>query len=201
MARSDFNRELERYLAARGEKKDWSLFVTKHKKKPEPVPENLKDDEVQVIDEPRRGFWERLFGGARSEALVSEDLTEEEMARLERMKREIDEVEEAEREHPEFREELEEERETLLERFFSFFRLAERRHKLEEKAAELDYLEEHVEPRMDEDVKRVLRIVHRWLGKLSKRQRDAFKKSADFAEYKALLEKYGVAKKSSDLKD
>lgn len=201
MARGDFNKELDRYLSSRGEKKDWTLFTKRKTKPPEPVPEDLKAGEVHVIEEQQPGFWERLFGGTRKEDLVSEDLSEEEMQRLERMKQEIDEVEEQERKHPEFTEELEEERETLLERFFAFFRLAERGHKLDKKAEELDYLEEHVEPRMDEDVKHVLKIVHHWLGKLSKRQREAFMKSNDFAEYKALLQKYGVAKKSADLED
>ncbi len=194
MGRSDFNRELDRYLAARGEKKDWSALLKR--RSPGPVPEGLRADAVKVIEEPRTGFWERLFGGRREE-LVEEDLSEDEKARLEIIQEEIGLVDAAEEAHPELAPELEEARESLLDRFFSFFRLAERQHRLDERADELELLEE-VEPRMDEDVKRVLKIVHRWLGKLSKRQRDAFKKSPDFAEYKALLEKYGVAKKSGD---
>ena len=40
----------------------------------------------------------------------------------------------------------------------------------------------------------MLKLVHKWLAKLPRRARDDFKKSNDFIEYKALLEKYGVAK-------
>ncbi len=126
---------------------------------------------------------------------MTEDLSDDEMARLEAMEVELERVERVEEAHPEMAPELEEVRESLLDRFFALFRGYQRKHRLDEKAEKMQYIEDEVIPRMDEDVKHVLKLVHKWLGRLPKRQKDEFKKSRDFIEYKALLEKYGVAKK------
>ncbi len=192
------NKDLDKYLNNRRSKEEGRFFsapkVKLVKEEPEEVPQDLRSDEVRVvINKP--GFWERMFGP--KEKIVEEDLSPEEMARLEAMEQEIEKVEEAEEAHPEMTEELEEVRESLLERFFNMFRGFQHRHRLDERAEAIDYIEDEVVPKIDEDVKRVLKLVHKWLGKLPKRQKDEFKKSNDFIEYKALLEKYGVAKMSA----
>jgi len=194
---ASINRDLDKYLNGRREKDGFRFFSRPKPKKQQPVldedvPQDLKTDEVHVFDK-RPSFWDRLFGAKKEE--VTEDLSEDEMARLEAMEVEIERVERIEEDHPEMTQEFEEVRESLLDRFFSLFRGYERQHRVAEKAEKMQYIEDEVIPRMDEDVKRVLKLVHKWLGQLPKRQKDAFKKSKDFIEYKALLEKYGVAKK------
>lgn len=188
---SDINRDLDRYIAGRAERKDWSFLKPKKDAPEESVPEGLRHDEVRVVEDAEPGFWERLF--KKEKPLVKEDLDDEEMERLEAMQDEIQHVEQQEREHPERYEELEERRESLMDRFFAFLRLSEDRHKLEE-AAVHEIAEQ--EAQMEEEVKEVLRIVHKWLERLSKKEKANFKKSKDFERYRELLQKYGLAKKS-----
>lgn len=185
---SDLNKELDKYISSRRESASWSLFSPRKPKAKhaEELPEGLSSDKVHIITEEPLP----MKGGPN----LSEDLSPEEMARLEAMQRDLERVDRAEEAHPAFQEELEEERESLLDRFFAFFRLSDRRHRLERKAHELEYVEEEVVPRIDEDVKRVLKIVHSWLEQLPSKEKKAFKKSKDFQEYKALLQKYGIAK-------
>jgi hypothetical protein len=190
------NKDLDKYLSNRRAKEGKSFFskplIRIEKTKPDEVPQDLETDKVRVIDDQEPGFWQRLFN--REEEIIEEELNDEELARLEAMEVEIEKVERAEQAHPEVAEELEEVRESLLERFFSLFRGYQNKHALERKAQQLQYIEDEVVPKIDEDVKRVLKIIHKWLAKMPKRARDDFKKSKDFEEYRSLLEKYGVAK-------
>ncbi|MBR9693001.1 hypothetical protein GOV07_03670 [Candidatus Woesearchaeota archaeon] len=193
------NKDLDKYLSGRRAKEEGTgLFSIKRKKpkpvkeEPQEVPEGLKTDSVHVLEDREPTLWERLF--KKEEEIVTEDLSEEEMTRLEAMEVEIERVEAAEEAHPEMVEELEEVRESLIDRFLNTLRGFQHRRRMDRKAEELEYIAEEVVPRIDEDVKRVLKLVHKWLAKLPKRARDDFKKSNDFIEYKNLLEKYGVAK-------
>lgn len=189
------NKDLDKYLSGRRAKSEKRFFsrppIKIVKEEEQPVPEDMKSDEVHVFDK-EQGFWDRLLGGKKE--VVEEDLSQEEMERLEAMEVEIEKVERVEEEHPEMMAELEEVREGLLDKFFNLFRGYERRHKMADRAAQLEAAEEAVVTRMDEDVKHVLKLVHKWLGKLPKRQKEEFKKSKDFQQYKELLEKYGVAR-------
>lgn len=194
---SGLNKDLDKYISNRRASEERSLFSkprpVRKPKEEERLPNDLRVGEVRVVD-GRPGIWERIFGKQEEEQIVSEDLSPEEMARLEAMETKIQRVEREEVRHPERIEELEEEREGLLQRFFGLFRGYEREHQMEEKAVKLKYVEEEVIPQIDEDVKRVLKIIHKWLNRLPTRVRDEFKKSNDFREYKELLEKYGVAR-------
>lgn len=193
---SDINKDLDKYISSRKEKKDWNFFKPKRQKThSEPMPQDLSGSSVHVIhhDKKEPSFWQRLFSQP-PEAPVSEDLSPEEMNRLERMQEEIEEIDEQEQRHPEQFVELEQERESLIDKFMSLFRGYEKKHVLERKADELEYVEQEVIPKIDEDVKQVLKITHKWLGKLSKRERDNFKESVDYHDYKKILEKYNLVK-------
>ncbi len=186
IANHDLNKDLDRYLSSRRESSSWNLFSPRKAKpkKVDEVPEGLSHERIYVIPgKPAKG-------GPNME----EDLSPEEMRRLEAMQRDLERVNRAERAHPEYQAELEEERESLLERFFAFFRGAERRRKLAAKAEELAFQEEAM-VREAEEVKRILKVVHHWLERLPAEEKKAFKQSPDFQEYKAALEKYGVAKR------
>ena len=107
----------------------------------------------------------------------------------------VEEVEEVEGEIEHIEEEvgeLEEERESLLTRLFSLFRRG--------KNDEMDYEEEAGEVELDEnellrrETREALRMVHKWIGRLSPDQINAFKRSPDFQKYKDLLDKYGLIK-------
>lgn len=192
---SDINKDLDKYIASRREKAQWDFFSSKkthQPKKVEEVPE-MEPGAVHVLEDREPGFWERLF--RKEKPVVSEDLSPEEMDRLEAMQEKMEELDELEQEHPESTMIVEEERESLLDKFFGLFRGYGRRHKTEEALEAAAYIEEEVVPQLDEDVKEVLRIIHSWLNRLPKRVRDDFKKSNDFQKYRKLLEKYSLAKK------
>jgi len=194
---NDLNKELDKYISSRRDTDMWSFFSPRPRKpkvKAE-VPDGLATGEVRVLEDEEPGFWTRLF--RREREPVSEDLSPEEMARLEAMQAGMEEIDELEEEHPEAMEELEMERESLLERFFALFRGSGRRHRLERKAAELEYVEDEVIPRIDEEVKGVLKAIHPWLERLPPEEKKAFKKSNDFQVYRALLQKYGIAKSAA----
>ncbi len=180
------NRELDKYISSRREPDGLFGFLSsKPKQKPKAEP-------VEVQEGP--GFWERLFGKKDPE-LVSENLTLEEKARLRAMQEEMAMVAEAEEEHPEAAPELEEVRESLWERFTGMFRSYERRHRLEEKAMDLETYERDV-LHDEEEVRKTLKTIHKWLERLPMEEKQAFRRSPDFQEYKALLEKYSIAKKA-----
>ncbi len=180
------NRELDKYISSRREPEGLFGFLSaKPKQKP-------KAEQVEVQEGP--GFWERLFGKKEPE-LVSEDLTPEEKARLRAMQEEMAMVAQAEAQHPEAAPELEEVRASLWERFTGMFRSYERRHRLEEKALDLETYERDV-LHDEEEVRKTLKTIHKWLERLPMEEKQAFRRSPDFQEYKTLLEKYGVAKKA-----
>ncbi len=190
---ANINRELEKYLNSRRSREGARFFKRpKPKKDPEPLPQDLKSDEVHVFDQ-EESFWDRLLN--RKREVVSEDLTPDEMARLRAMEAELEQVETVEEAHPELEAELEPLHESLFDQFLNLFRGFRRRHWVDEQAEKVQFIEEEVVPQLDEDVKRVLKIIHKWIAKLPKRYKDEFKKSKDFILYRDLLEKYGVAKK------
>lgn len=189
----DISKDLDKYIAGRRVKREWKFLQKKKPVQEESVPEDLSVDSVHVLPKEEEGFWERLFKKKEPQP-VSEDLSPEEMQRLDAMQDGIETIDELEKEHPEAYEQLEEGRETLLDKFFSLFRSYEHQHKLEKKEAHIEYVEEEVIPKIDEDVKEVLKITHKWLNKLGRKEKDNFKKSEDFQKYREILKKYKVAK-------
>lgn len=190
---SRINKDLDKYLRQRRENKFSFRFGSKHKVVHEPVPE-VHEHEV-TVEEREPSFWSRLF--KREPEPISEDLTPEERVKLEAMEHELEAVDEMESADPEHKELYEEEKQSLLERMFQTMRLFRHRHQVEEEAEMVmeaeDTLEEE-KAQMDEDVKDVLKITHKWLGKLTKRNREEFMESDDYKRYKEVLEKHGLAK-------
>jgi hypothetical protein len=135
------------------------------------------------------GSAERLVREAKTE----EHLSGEEMRKLEAMQGKIEQVDTLEAQHPEAFDELEEKRDGLMGKFFRFLRGSEQQHKGEEAVAEMS-------ERLDADVKQVLKKVHLWLEKLPADEKMRFRRSPEFVEYKALLQKYGLVKAKEEAK-
>lgn len=170
----EFNRDMEKYLSKR---RELNLDLFKPKRETNKW-------------EKKESWWQSLFkNNSKSK------LTPIEKAQLRQVEDEIvmiDNMEEYANE--EEVEVLEQERESLMQKFFGLFRLFERKHDLEEKAEQINYVEEQVIPSIDADVKQVLKIAHKWLEKLPMKEKRNFRESDDFKQYKAILERYEVAK-------
>jgi len=176
-----FNKDLDKYLRQR---KDSKLSLRFGRKK--------------NSDEPQPSFWDRFFKKNEEKQIPSEDLTDEERERLEAMEDEIESVKELESADPEHAEIYEEARESMLERFFQSLRLFKHKHQLEDEEEQVLEAEEHIEEekqQVDEDMKEVLKITHRWLEKLSKRNKEAFRESEDYEKYTDILVKHGLARR------
>lgn len=181
---ADINKELDRYISSRRSRK--GLF-----KRPVAKPHINKD--VEVVD-TELGFWERLFSNKKKNEPVSEDLTPEEMENLKAMQDEMVAVESAEKKHPEVAEELEEVHDSLITRFFKLFRFYDHKHVIEQEDEMVSEVYD-VADELRSEIQTILKMMHKWLSHLSKRERDAFKNSKDSELYTSLLEKYGVAKR------
>ena len=134
----------------------------------------------------RQGFAERLVEDAKGE----ERLAPRDQAKLVAMERQVKAIDAQERARPDREEELEERREGVFSKFFRFLRGAEREGEREDAAVNAAALQ----GRLDDDVRQVLRSVHRQLEKLPVDEKLSFRRSPEFEQYKALLQKYGVAK-------
>jgi len=66
----------------------------------------------------------------------------------------------------------------------------------QEEVRDEEFEEEY--PELDEDVKKVLRITFDWINRLPPETKIKFKNSQDFIEYKAILQKYGLAKEKKE---
>ncbi len=178
MARA-FDKEMDKYIKQRKDSKISFRFGKKNSEEPQP------------------SFWDRIFKKEEKQ-IPSEDLTEDEKARLEAMEDEIEAVRELESADPEHTEIYEEARESMIERFFQSLRFFKHKHKLEDEEEHVLEAEEELEEekqQIDEDMKEVLKITHNWLEKLSKRNKDAFKESEDYQKYTNILVKHGLARR------
>ena len=187
-----FNDDMDDYLDRLYGKKERYIDTVKKQKKKKPaqkVPESVSEEEIFVeYDDfrPSGGFgaWlSSLFARREVPQRIPEDLSETEANVLEEMEDEIEQIDEEIHD-------LEEVRESLWTRFLKSMR-ASRRSEAEIK----DDLLDEVVPVIDEDVKSVLKVLHKWLGKLPAHEMNSFKASEDFLSYKAILEKYGLVKK------
>jgi hypothetical protein len=123
-------------------------------------------------------FRRRIPDEARVKKLSRKD--EEELTEMEE---ELEQIQEAE-------DELEEEREGILKRFFRRLWMAGRKEQNEDIV-----LEEAEQPSIiEEEIKEVLKDIHKWLENLPKDKKAEFRKSEDFRKYKDLLKKLGMIK-------
>ena len=176
----DFNDDMTQYLDKIYKGRPRS--ERKKKIKPHKMPEVSEEELYVEYDEPKEGFFRRLFRRRPRLDIPEEDLPPEEVEKLGEMEEEIEEVDEE-------IEELEEVREGMIARFLRSMRMARRG------GPTRDELLDDVVPVIDEDVKETLKILHRWLERLPNDQLRAFKTSEDFGKYREVLEKYELIRK------
>ena len=195
----DFNKDMDKYLKNRRpiDNKFFSVSLKKEKKVPKTNEESITVYKEETKNSSKQSIWAKLFGFSKKEEekVLRDDLNEEEMYKLKVMQKELESVDDLEAEYPKDVEELEEVKGGVFSRWLSNLRLFNRSGKVKRKAEELDLIEQEIIPQIDEDVRDVLKIVHKWLEKLDGRTKGAFKRSNDFKVYKELLEKYDLVKK------
>ncbi|MBN2052082.1 hypothetical protein JW756_01135 [Candidatus Woesearchaeota archaeon] len=201
----EFNKDMGSYigkrrLAARG----WIFGKKKNlPSKPKQKAEINPDVEVEY---KKPGLLSKLFSfrrGMIKEAENSENLSPEEMAKLQGMEDEIEDTEEKiarkEEEVKEIKQEEEvlvEKRETLLASFFNKINFFKRKKSEDAETPSEEYVEEVAV--VPEDIIEVIKIAHKWMGELTPGKKRSFKASADFQKYKQVLEKYNLAKEKKE---
>lgn len=184
---------MNKYLDSLYGRRERYVDTVKRKKAKAPVqkvPDKISEEEVFVeYDDSSPSFraWlSGIFSSKKSRIpLDDDDVPVEQLPS--RVRKEL-EAEEAELEKVDAEVEvLEERRESLITRFLATLRGARR-------VREADDVLEDV-PMLDEEVKEVLKRLHKWLEKLPNREMREFKVSDDFELYKQLLGKYGLIKK------
>lgn len=151
----------------------------------EAVPD-VDDINSTVYERPTRSWFWFLFSSPRRKS--SDELSEEAEEELEHVEEEIEEVDEEAHE-------IEDRRESLLTRFFNILR-GGRREEYEEDIPE-EVVRQTINPGGDElsaETREVLKLIHKWISRLSPEQIAAFKRSPDFKRYKDLLDQYGLIK-------
>jgi len=197
-----FNDDMGRYLDDLRKKKPVSIMerVSFFKQTNETVPD-ISATEVHVeYKEP--SFFRKLFAWKRKAKIDEEDLTLEEKNELEAMEGEIEAFEAEESELEALEEEIEEKRESLLVNFFRKLNFFKRKNHQEEEYVEgfdSSEFEEPKKPKLNEDVKEVLKIAHSWIDKLGPRYKKAFKDSDDFKKYKEILTQYDLVKATEEV--
>lgn len=165
----DFNRDMDRYLTNRQARKSWGSNVFGLFNSNGSFAPKKKDDSDIPI--------ERI----------------EKMEEIKQKETEIKEIEGDIQELEEVEAEDEVKKEAVLSRMFSklknFFgpgKDDDFDDAQEEKAAEALPL--------DEEIKEVLKLTHKWITKLPPEELHAFRTSPDFEKYKTVLKKYGLIK-------
>ena len=191
----DFNEDMGRYIAGirNKERKPLDFFsfgmLKDKKKRAEPVPEQAKESEV-LVEPEEPSFFQRMFKRkmiSEEDIEESEELKPEEMKELEHVEDEIEEVEKEE-------EELQEEREGLIKTFMKKLRFFEKKHKEPGEEEMVEEIGDAISVKMDDDVREVLKVMHKWLERLPPHEIKQFKLSEDFVKYKDILKKYGLIK-------
>lgn len=184
ISKFDFNDDLDDYIEQR--KEDASPFeraVSKVKGKFQPV------DKI-IEEKPRKKRRQYSFiSSIFRRRIPSEEEIEEELGTLspqekKELKQEEEKIEDAE----ELDEELEAQRESMITRFLRKLRIYRR-------AQEEDYEEDlQEEPVVDEEMKELLKVLHKWLEQLPYDKKEQFKRSEDFQKYKETLRRYNLIK-------
>ncbi len=185
----DFNDDMQEYLdRIYGRKRRYVETVSSSKssqKESEVVPQDISEDEIYIeSDSKKRGFlgwFYSLFKSSKNDDL--DDLPPEVVEDVIEAEEHLEEIDEEVKE-------LEDERESLLQRFLKLLRFSSRKKVVEE-----DFEVDVPPERLPDDVVDVIKRLHKWLEKLPNRDMRDFKTSEDFLKYKGLLEKYGLIKK------
>ncbi len=189
----DFNTDMQSYLDRRVKGSSSSSFF---KRVDNLIPKRSSSDRVPRVDTgdatvyedgPKRSFfWFLSFRSAQKK-----DLSEEDVEEIEEVEEELEEVNHEV-------EELEDVREGLLSRFFRLLRGGNRQDdNIEGEDVPEDIVAQQLSDSreaLENETRMVLKLVHKWLGKLPPEQITAFRRSPDFNRYKDLLDKYGLIK-------
>jgi len=197
----DMNNDLALYLESRSAKdqdnsgsffKRVDSIIPRRASSSESVP-SLDSLNSTVYNTPKRSwFWFFSFRSKPSlEDEIPEDLPED-------MRKELEEVEVDIEELDDEVEQLEERRESLISRFFNLLRGGRRRVTDDEDISE-DLVreamgEESAAAELEKETREVLKLIHKWIGRLSPEEINSFKRSSDFSQYKDLLDRYNLIK-------
>lgn len=161
------------------------------------LPEDLSEHKIH-IEESKPGLFARLFKGKTIKE--QEEVVEE----IEKKSEAVQEKMEDTAEEYETLEEVEEDVKKKKEGIFSRFKkMLKGDSDDEEEDVPVEQVERviagkpavHVDPdEAREDLKKISKITLLVMQKLSHEKQDEFKKSDEFAEYKAILEKHGLVK-------
>ncbi|MFH0874534.1 MAG: hypothetical protein V1859_01245 [archaeon] len=194
---SEVNRELDSYLTGRV-----SNDEKKHNEK------SLDFDETDSeFNEEKVPLLKKMFGGEKK--VVVDNDNESDAVEQKPQVKEIEEIEEEVEE--EIKEEKEEEfsdkdeKKSFFARIFSIFSDDDNteEEELNEESFEEENEKEHEKDEEDsesdsmisDDVKKLIKLQHKWINKLDLATLEEFKNSEDFAYYKEVLGKYGLIKK------
>lgn len=174
MSQEDINDDLGHYIKEKNKKEPfWKKFKPKHKSK-----EDVEED-IKVIIE---------------NAEEKENITPEDKKELEEMEHKIEEVNEVEER---VEEEIDDEREGILQRFFKKLNFGKNNKDKNEHNIgylnEKDDSEEEVTAE-DKEMKEFLKSMHSWITKLEPEVQKEFKNSKDFEKYTEMLRKHGLIK-------
>jgi hypothetical protein len=146
--------------------------------------EDFNKDLNDYISSKKRQQRGGIFDFLKNKNTGVKKMTEEEK------KQEIEDIEDMEDEAEsleEQEEEIEEEKEGLFRRIINKLKMNKTEEIPEEEEVELAH-------ELDEDTKKVLKMSYEWLKYMPESKLRDFKESEDFALYKEVLKKYGLAK-------
>lgn len=204
MIAKNFNDDMDEYLAriyGKDSRAKKGVEKQQPKKKPKPkkrkqayeeVPAEVSEEEVFVeYDDSKPGsnvfdWLADVFSAKRKDEGVPDDLPENEARVLEEAEQEIEETDHQIHD-------LEEKRDSLWTKFLKSMRAS--RSSADDEGSSDDYGDDLSVATTDEDVKDVLKLVHKWLEQLPPAKLNEFKQSEDFRKYKSVLEKYGLIRK------
>jgi hypothetical protein len=184
IAKDEFNMDLDKYIDKKrrggtlGFKGTKSIFTRAERYEETPRKQAFSFSSVTRVFRKRIPGEEDIERRSHVRKKQEEPVKKEE---LEDMEYELKDIEEEEYE-------LEAEREGLLKRFFKKLRIF---NKAPEESLEEEYEEE---PSVDEELREAIKILHKWIEKLPKKELNEFKNSPDFAKYKDALKKLKMIK-------
>lgn len=191
----ELNSELDDYLRKRLNGSQTSFFkkvdaLIPRIRSSEKVPD-VHSTESTVVETKRKSFFWWLFSSKHSSDEIEDAIDDFPADVKEDVKAVEHQIEEVDAEV----EDLEEEREGLLSRLFSV--LFGKKESFDEEEVPLDEVDAQIADehrKLRDETRATLKLIHKWISKLSPEQIDAFKRSPDFERYKELLKRYDLIK-------
>jgi hypothetical protein len=198
--KSDFNKDFDNYISSRKNANQFNFFkkveslipkksIFSKKKK-----NDFEDDYVE--EKPKKTFFSNLFKKKKNIKKNYDDEDSMEKIPPKKIKKEVEQLEQEVEDFTEAQDELEQRREGLFKKMFRvIFGVNE---KFEEEDIDPSLIKTEVKKEEDilkQETRATLKIVHKWISRLSPEQIDAFRRSPDFVKYKELLERYDLLKK------